>query len=152
MHISFVHHGAEREKLPTFEELSKDFEDFMKDIGEELVKRGHLEKYEPFGGLSANEVKEIENSCLLNRPKNEKEAIMKNVTNVKGKNYDELVENSFNKISETIINSYDPSTVKIDDLESSRKFLQNSANLINGYKDLRRSEKIWNTYLPQDSA
>lgn len=142
----------EREHLPTFEELSKNFEDFMKDIGEELVKRGHLEKYEPFGGLSANEVKEIENSCLLNRPKNEKEAIMKNVTNVKGKNYDELVENSFNKISETIINSYDPSTVKIDDLESSRKFLQNSANLINGYKDLRRSEKIWNTYLPDLSA
>ena len=55
----------EREHLPTFEELSKDFEDFMKDIGTELVKRGHLEKYEPFGGLSAKEIKEIENGCLL---------------------------------------------------------------------------------------
>ena len=69
-------------------------------------KRGHLEKYEPFGGLSAAEIRKIENGCLLNRPKNEKEAIERNVSNIDGKNFDEVVEKGYMKAADTISNFY----------------------------------------------
>ena len=141
----------DREKLPTFQELSQQFEDLMKNIGDELVKRGHLEKYEPFGGLSANEIKSIENSCLLNRPKNEREAIERNAANVEGKNFDELVEKGYEKAADTISNFYGKDYKKGDPAKD-EKFLSESANLIKGMSVLRDKEKIWNTYLPDLSA
>ena len=142
----------DREKLPTFKELSTRFEEFMKVTGEELVKRGHLEKYEPFGGLSAAEIKDIENSCLLNRPSTEKEAIGRNMANIKGKNFDEVVEKGYQRATETISNLYGADYKKGDDSVKDRMFLQTSANLIRGMSDLRKSEKIWNTYIPDFSA
>ena len=142
----------DRKKYPTFKELSEKFEEFMKVTGEELVKRGHLEKYEPFGGLSAKEIKEIENSCLLNRPRNEKEAIGRTVSNIEGKNFDEVVENGYKRAAETISSLHGPTYKKGVDPEKDKLFLQTSANLIKGMSVLRKSEKIWNPYFPDFSA
>ena len=142
----------ERSKYPTIKELSEKFEEFMKEIGDELVKRGHLEKYEPFGGLNANELKEIENSCLLNRPKSEREAIERNVTNIKGKNFDEIVEKGYEKATTTISTLYGETYKKGDDPAKDEVFLQTSANLIKGMSVLRGKEKIWDPYFPDLSA
>lgn len=141
----------ERKNLPTFQELSQQFEEFMKDIGDELVKRGHLEKYEPFGGLSAAEIRKIENGCLLNRPKNEKEAIERNVSNIDGKNFDEVVEKGYMKAADTISNFYGKDYKK-GDPNKDEQFLKASADLIKGMSSLRDKEKIWNTYIPNLSA
>lgn len=142
----------EREELPTFKELAEKFEEFMKTTGEELVKRGHLDKYEPFGGLSANELKAIENSCLLNRPKTEKEAALRTASSVSGKTFDEQVENGYRKAEDTISNLGGADYKKGDNPNKDRIYLQTSANLIKGMSMLRDKEKIWNTYLPDLSA
>ena len=115
---------SERSKYPTIKELSQKFEEFMKEIGDELVKRGHLEKYEPFGGLNANEIKEIENSCILNRPRSEREAIERNVTNINGKNFDEIVEKGYEKATTTISSLYGETYKKGDDPAKDEVFLQ----------------------------
>ena len=142
----------ERENLLTFKELSEEFEEFMKTTGEELVKRGHLDKYEPFGGLSAAELKEIETSCLLNRPQTEKDAINRNIAGTEGKNFDELVETSYKKTKDIITNSFGEDFKKGDDPKADKDFLETSANLIKGYAQLRKSEKVWKTYTPDFSA
>jgi hypothetical protein len=142
----------DRENFPTFKQLAEKFEEFMKVTGEELVKRGHLEKYEPFGGLSASEIKEIENSCLLNRPRSEKEAIERNISNIKGKDFDEVVERGYQRATETISTLYGHTYKKGDDPEKDRMFLQTAANLIKGMSMLRKSEKIWQPYIPDFSA
>ena len=143
---------SERSKYPTIKELSQKFEEFMKEIGDELVKRGHLEKYEPFGGLNANELKEIENSCLLNRPRSEREAIERNVTNIEGKNFDEIVEKGYERATTTISTLFGETYKKGDDPAKDEVFLQTSANLIKGMSVLRGKEKIWNPYFPDLSA
>ena len=142
----------ERGKYPTFKALSEQFEEFMKATGEELVQRGHLNKYVPFGGLSAKELKDIENSCLLNRPRSEKEAILKNVSNIKGKNFDEVVENGYQKAMETLTTLNGENYQKGQNPNKDKEYLDTSANLIKGMKALRESEKIWNTYIPDFSA
>ena len=124
----------------------------MKTTGEELVQRGHLDKYVPFGGLSAKELKDIENSCLLNRPRSEKEAILRNVSNIKGKNFDEVVENGYQKATETLTTLNGENYQKGQNPNKDKEYLETSANLIKGMKALRESEKIWNTYLPDFST
>ena len=141
-----------REKYPSIKELSQKFEEFMKSIGDELVKRGHLEKYEPFGGLNANEIKEIENSCILNRPRNEREAMERTLSTINGKNYDEIVEKGYQRAEATISTLYGESFRKGQDPEKDNTFLQTSANLIKGMTVLRQKEKIWNPYFPDLSA
>lgn len=144
--------GAEREKLPTFEELSAKFESFMQATGEELVKRGHLDKYQPFGGLSASEIKDIENSCLLNRAKTDKEAMERYASKLGGKNFDELVENGYKNAQERIQKFYPDAYKKGDNKDLDKKFLSEAANLISGMNRIRNSEKIWKTYTPDFSA
>ena len=138
----------DRDKYPTFKDVSEKFEEFMKATGQELVKRGHLEKYEPFGGLSANELKAIENSCLLNRPTSEREALRRSVSNIKGRNFDEIVEKGYQRATETIGVSHK----KGDNPEKDKAYLQSAANQIKGMAVLRNSEKIWNAYIPDFSA
>lgn len=144
--------GQKREALPSLNELSKQFEDFMKATGEELVKRGHLDKYVPYGGLSAKELRDIENSCLLNRPRNEKEALERNASKLSGKNYDEIIENGYKNAEDKIKNFFDPTYKKGDNPELDRKFLRESSDLIKGMKIIRDKEKVWETYLPDVSA
>ena len=142
----------DNKSLPDIAKLTEKFEVFMKNVGQELKDRNHIEEYVPFGGLTAHEIRQIQKDVLMNRPQTKEEALQKNASKLGGKNYEEKMENAYQLAHNTIEANFGKDYKVGLDPKMDEKKLANAVDAIKGAILIDENQKLWETYKPKFTA